>query len=240
MTSGYLFSLLLPFAFIAYAGYRYWVQSSADETDQSLSWAMRRGLIPGEPPQIGSTPMLRLSDGQAHDCWEVPIGDGSGTLYRWTWTLADDRSATAREMNLQIGLRLGEVTVVQAMLAAGFPHFRVVPRHGFVAPSGGWDEQEVQLESVEFGQQFKLLAGSDGDHQALLRLFDPETIVWSIGQGDLTPVIEYQLGTLVVSSRYACSSDVEYDSLLEHAQRIAKRVLAEGLLHQPDAAAGAG
>jgi hypothetical protein len=240
MTSGYVFSLLLPFAFIAFAGYRYWSASGGVEDDQSVSWAMRRGLIPAEPPQTGSTPMLQLPDGQAHDCWEVPIGDGSGTLYRWTWTLADDRSATARQMDLQIGLRLGEVTMVQALLAAGFPHFRVVPRHGFVAPSGGWDEQEVQLESVEFAAQFRLLAGKDGDRDALLRLFDPETIVWFVSQGALMPVIEYQLGTLVVSSRYPCSSDVEYDSLLEHAQRIATRVLAEGLLHQPDAAAGAG
>ena len=132
-------------------------------------------------------------------------------------------------------VRIGEATVVSAMLAAGFPHFRVVPRHGFVAPSAGWDEQELHLESAELEADFRVLVGRDGDRQALLELFDPETIVWLINLGPVAPVIEYQLGTLVVVSRHPCTTDVELDALSEQARFLAGRVLAEGLLHRPGA-----
>ena len=87
----------------------------------------------------------------------------------------------------------------------------MVPRHGFVAPSAGWDEQELHLESVELDAEFRVLAGRDGDRQALLELFDPETIVWLINLGRTAPVIEYQLGTLVVVSQHPCTTDVELD-----------------------------
>ena len=126
--------------------------------------------------------------------------------------------------------------MVQATLAAGFPHFRVVPRDGRIAPAHGGDERELQLESVEFAQRFRLLAGRGGDHETLLRLFDPDTIVWFIEQGETAPVVEYQLGTLAVVSRYLCTTDIEFDALLAQAQHIAQRILAEGLLHQPDQA----
>ena len=232
--------ILLPFAVVAYAGYRWYAQSSArSNLDEAVAWATARRLLPGDMPTPGATPTLSLPGGEAHDPWEVPIGDGTGSLYGWTWMIADDRSLTARELNMPIGLQLGSTTIVQAMLAAGFPHFRVVPRHGWVAPSGGWDEQEVQLESVEFSNDFKLLAAHDGDHEMLLRLFDPDTIVWFIGLGSIAPVIEYQLGTLAVVARHACTADNEFDALLEQAQHIAQRILAEGLLHRPDAAASA-
>ena len=130
---------------------------------------------------------------------------------------------------------MGEATVVQAMLAAGFPHFRVVPRHRFVAPAvDGWNEQEVQLESLEFARDHRLLAAPDGDREMLLRLFDPELIVWYLGLGSAAPVIEYGVGTLVVSAGRACGTDAEFDALLAQARHIAQRVLAEGLLHRPD------
>jgi hypothetical protein len=230
---------LLPYLFglgvVVLAAMRY-LRWSSSEPDMAAGWAARKGFLPAEPPPPGSTPTLRLPGGTASECWEVPIGDGTGTLCRWTWTIEDDRSLTERELGVSVGMHLGEVTIVQALLAAGFPHFRVVPQHGFVAPADDWDEQRVDLESVEFGQRFRLLAGREGDREALIRLFDPETIVWFLGLGDTAPVVEYGLGTLVVSTRYPCTTDVEYEALLEAAQRIATRVLAEGLLHQPDPA----
>jgi len=48
-------------------------------------------------------------------------------------------------------------------------------------------------------------------------------------------VIEYQLGTLVVVSGHPCTTDVELDALAEQARYLARRVLAEGLLHRPGA-----
>ena len=221
-----LLPYLMPLALVAYLGYRYWAQAQRSaETDSATSaWALREGLAPGPPPAAGSTPTLSLPEGNAHDCWQLPIGDGSGTLCRWTWMIQEGSDS-----------HMGEATVVSAMLAAGFPHFRVVPRHGFVAPSAGWDEQELHLESVELEADFRVLAGRDGDRQALLELFDPETIVWLINQGRSAPVIEYQLGTLVVVSQHPCTTDVELDTLAGQARHLASRVLAEGLLHRPGA-----
>jgi hypothetical protein len=221
-----LIPYLMPLALAAYVGYRYWAQAqrSAEIDSATSAWALRNGLAPGTPPAAGSTPTLSLPEGSAHDCWQLPIGDGSGTLCRWTWMIQEGSEA-----------HMCEATVVSAMLAAGFPHFRVVPRHGFVAPSAGWDEQELHLESVELEAEFRVLAARDGDRQALLELFDPETIVWLINQGRAAPVIEYQLGTLVVVSQHPCTTDVELDALAGQARHLASRVLAEGLLHRPGA-----
>jgi hypothetical protein len=218
-----LIPYLMPLALVSYIGYRYWAQAqrSAEIDSATSAWALREGLVPGTPPEAGSTPTLSLPEGSAHDCWQLPIGDGSGTLFRWTWMIQEGSEA-----------HMGEATVVSAMLAAGFPHFRVVPRHGFVAPSAGWDEQELHLESVELEADFRVLAARDGDRQALLELFDPETIVWLINQGRAAAVIEYQL---VVMSQHPCTTDVELDALAEQARHLASRVLAEGLLHRPGA-----
>jgi hypothetical protein len=130
---------LMPLAQLAYAGYRYWAraQRSAEIDSATSAWALREGLVPGTPPPAGPTPTLSLPEGSAHDCWQLSVGDGVGTLFRWTWVIQEGRD-----------VRVGEATVVAATLAAGFPHFRVVPRHGFVAPSADWDEQELHLESV--------------------------------------------------------------------------------------------
>ena len=90
----------------------------------------------------------------------------------------------------------------------------------------------MELESVEFQRDHRLVAGRDGDRDALLRLFDPETIVWWIDLGSLAPIVEYQTGTLVVRSTVPLSDGGEYDMLVGQAARIAGRVLAEGLLHR--------
>jgi hypothetical protein len=147
--------------------------------------------------------------------------------------ISDNRAAEAQMLGVPGGLEMSEVTMVQATLAAGFPHFRVVHSRGFVAPNGEAGEQEVQLESVEFGKRFRLLAGSDGDHEALMRLFTPELIVWFTDLGDGAPVVEYWMGTLVVSTRVACTTDDEYDALLAAAQHLARQVLAQGVLQRP-------
>ena len=220
--------MLLPFAFFLFAGYRLLTQWQAREEAQNTvaTWAAWNGFGPGGYPHTGTTPTLSLPGGSAGDTYEVPLGTTTGTLFLWSWTV-DDR-------NQPMGSRTYEVTVVSATLAAGFPHFRVIPRHGQAAPSN-LDEHEVELESVEFSSQFKLLAGGDGDQQALVSLFDPETIVWFINQGETAPVIEYQLGTLAVVTRYPAETDVELDALVEGARRMAERVLAEGLLRNPAA-----
>jgi len=235
MSSYSLLYILVPFLVTAFGGYRYLGNQGA-ASDASELWAARRGFPPAPAPYGGSTPMLELPDAQAEDCCEVPLGSVPGTLFNWTWVIADNRSAEAQMLGVPGGLQMGQVTMVQAMLAAGFPHFRVVHRRGFVAPNGEADEQEVHLESVEFGKRFRLLAGSDGDREALMRLFTPELIVWFTDLGDGAPVVEYWMGTLVVSTRVACVTDDEYDALLEAAQRIAGQVLAQGAAQRPSLA----
>jgi hypothetical protein len=151
----------------------------------------------------------------------VPVGEQGGALFAFTYTVGSGRDQVTVD-----------TTIVQAELAAGFPHFRVLPRHARNLPTGPGDEHEVELESVEFQRDHRLVAGRDGDRDALLRLFDPETIVWWIDQGRLAPMVEYQTGTLVVRSREPLTDDAEYESLLGQAQTVARRVLAEGLLHR--------
>jgi hypothetical protein len=230
-----LLPLLLTFALLAFASWRWWGRSSSGATGYALGWAVTKGLMPGDPPLPGSTPTLSLPGGTANDPWQVPIGDATGLLFQWTWVIADDRTTTEREMDMPGGVLMGSATVVQATLAAGFPHFRVVPRHGWTAPSPAGHERELELESVEFARHFKLLVAPDGDHEMLMELFDPETIVWLIGLGKAAPVIEYQMGTLAVVAHRECVEGADFDALLSQAQRIAERVLAEGLLHHPDA-----
>lgn len=221
-----LLPYLMPLAVAAYIGYRYWAQAqrSAEIDSATSAWALRERLVPGTPPPAGATPTLSLPDGCAHDCWQLPVGDGSGTLCRWTWVIHEGSD-----------VQLAEATVVSATVAAGFPRFRVVPRHGFVAPPAGWDEQQLHLESAELEDGFRVLVGRDGDRQALLELFDPETIVWLINQGRAAPMIEYQLGTLVVVSQHPCTTGVELDALARQARYLAGRVLAEGLRHRSGA-----
>lgn len=236
MSSYSLLYALMPLLVAAFGGYRYLGNSGGAASDASELWAARRGFPPAMAPVGGSTPTLELPDGVANDCCEVPVGSTTGTLFTWTWTIADDRSAEMQMLDAPGGMQLGEVTAVQALIAAGFPHFRVVHRHGFVAPNTESDEREIHLESVEFGRRFRLLAGSDGDRQALMRLFTPELIVWFTDLGDGAPVVEYWMGTLVVSTRVACVTDDEYDALLASAQRIAGEVLAQGVVARPTTA----
>ena len=219
-------SLLMPIAVVAAAGYRWWSRMNAEEEldDVAAMWAIGHGFERCDPPPLPQSPTLQQQGGLVHDCWRVQLGDSDAALYRFTWVI-DQREG-----------ELGETTVVQATLAAGFPHFRVLPRHGRAAPAGGWHESELELESVEFSNQFRVLAGRDADRESLLRLFDPETIVWFIGQGATMATVEYGLGTLVLASRVPCTTDVELDALLAQAQHLAQRILAEGLLHRPDAA----
>jgi len=235
MSSFSLLYVLMPFVAVAFGGYRYFGNQGA-ASEASELWAARRGFPPAEAPAGGSTPMLELPEGTATECCEIPLGAVTGTLFTWSWVIADNRSAEAQMFDIPGGLEMNEVTMVQATLAAGFPHFRVVHSHGFVAPNGEADEQEVHLESVEFGKRFRLLAGSDGDREALMRLFTPELIVWFTDLGDGAPVVEYWMGTLVVSTRVACIADDEYDALLDAAQRIAAQVLAQGVSQRPSLA----
>jgi hypothetical protein len=220
--------MLVPLALALFGVYRLVLQSQAgEEAENAVAvWAARNGYQPGGYPSAGATPTLSMPAATAGEAFQVPLGETTGSLFLWSWVV-EDRNDT-------LSMATFEVTVVQAMLAAGFPHFRVVPRHGWTAPST-LDEHEVQLESVEFSSQFKLLAGRDGDQQALVRLFDPATIVWFITLGDTAPVIEYQLGTLAVVTRFGAETDVELDALVEQARHVSERVLAEGLLHNPAA-----
>jgi hypothetical protein len=214
--------MLIPVAFVGFAAYRTYLrwQGRQDRENAIETWAALNGY--GLVPQpAGSTPTLEADNGQAGPCFAVPVGEQGGALFAYTYTVGSGRDEVTVD-----------TTIVQAELAAGFPHFRVLPRHGRNLPAGPGDEREVELESVEFQRDHRLLAGRDGDRDALLRLFDPETIVWWLDLGSLAPIVEYQTGTLVVRSTVPLSDGSEYDMLVSQAARIGRRVLAEGLLHR--------
>lgn len=194
------------------------------ERDAIAAWAASRGYQPAERP-AGDTPTLDADNGTAGPCYAVPVGDDDGALFAFSYSVGSGRDRVDVD-----------TTVVQAQLSAGFPQFRVLPRHPRHLPPGPGGEQELDLESVEFHRDHQLLVARDGDREAVERLFDPETIVWWIGLGAGAPIVEYQLGCLVVRSGSALTGAAELDALVGQAQQIARRVLAEGLLHRPDAA----
>jgi hypothetical protein len=217
--SGYLMYVVASgIGAVAYVMRRRRLQAEEDTIE---AWAAGNGYALVEQP-LGSTPTLGADNGRAGPCFAVPVGEQEAALFAFTYTIGSGRDQVTVD-----------TTVVQAELAAGFPHFRVVPRHARHLPPGPGDEQELDLESIEFHRGHRVLVGRDGDRNALMRLFDPETIVWWIGLGTGAPIVEYQTGCMVVRSLKAVSDRSQLDALVGQAQKIASRVLSEGLLHQP-------
>lgn len=196
------------------------------EEDAIETWAAGNGYAQVDQP-FGSTSTLAADNGQAGPCFAVPVGEQQAALFAFTYTIGSGRDQVTVD-----------TTVVQAELAAGFPHFRVVPRDARHLPPGPGDEQELDLESIEFDRDNQVLVARDGDRNALMRLFDPETIVWWIGLGTDAPIVEYQAGCMVVRSLSALTDRSELDTLVGQAQKIAGRVLAEGQLHKPESPGG--
>ena len=217
--SGYLMYVVVSgIAAIGYVARRRRLQAEEDAIE---TWAAGNGYAQVEQP-FGSTSTLSADNGQAGPCFAVPVGEQEAALFAFTYTIGSGRDQVTVD-----------TTVVQAELAAGFPHFRVLPRHARHLPPGPGDEQELDLESIEFHRDHRLLVGREGDRNALTRLFDPETLVWWIGLGASAPIVEYQTGCLVVRSLTALTDRSQLDTLVGQAQQIAGRVLSEGLLHQP-------
>jgi hypothetical protein len=222
--TGYLMYIVVGgFAAIGYVVRRRRLQAEEDAIE---TWAAGNGYAPVDQP-FGSTSTLSADNGQAGPCFAVPVGEQQAALFAFTYTIGSGRDQVTVD-----------TTVVQAELAAGFPHFRVLPRHARHLPPGPGAEQELDLESIEFDRENRVLVDRDGDRNALMRLFDPETIVWWIGLGTDAPIVEYQTGCMVVRSLTALTDRSELDTLVGQAQKIAGRVLAEGLLHQPESPGG--
>ena len=221
MSSVPTLQLMLVFAVVTFGLFRAYLRMQArDERENALeTWAARNGFESAFQP-TGSTPTLEAENGRAGPCFAVPVGEQEAAMFAFSYTFGSGRD--------QVEV---ETTLVQALLAAGFPHFRVLPRHADRLPPGPGDEHEVQLESIEFQHAHRLVAGRSGDLDALMRLFDPEMIVWWLDQGSLAPIVEYQMGTLVVRSTVALDDGAQYDMLLAQAQKIATAVLAQGSLH---------
>src|SRR5437879_2567066 len=156
----------VPLGSVAFAAYRGYLrlQGREQREDALDTWAALNGHQLVDEP-AGSTPTLTADNGQAGPCFAVPVGEMGAAVFAFTYTVGSGRD--------QVTI---DTTIVQAELAAGFPHFRVVPREAHRLPSGP-DESEVELESVEFQRDYRLMAATHGDRDALLRLFDPETIV---------------------------------------------------------------
>ena len=121
------------------------------EEESIESWAAGKGYQPASPG-FASTPMRQATNGHVGPCFTVPIGGGDGELFAYTYTIGSGREQ-----------RTVDTTLVQANLAPGLPQFRVVPRHANDLPSGPWGDREMDLESVEFHDDHRLLVDHDGD-----------------------------------------------------------------------------
>jgi len=86
--------------------------------------------------------------------------------------------------------------------------------------------QVVELESVEFGRRYELLADGGLDRLALRELFCPSFIVF-LAEHPLAPSFEYRAGTLVVYVRGRLTDAGSLNLLLDATRRIAARLREE-------------
>jgi hypothetical protein len=84
----------------------------------------------------------------------------------------------------------------------------------------------VELESAAFNDTYELQVAPEQDQTRLRELFDPRTIVW-LAEHPLKPHIEYRAGFLVVYVPGWIEDLGRIVWLLEAAERIAERVVAE-------------
>jgi hypothetical protein len=178
-------------------------------------WAGFNGYEASEAPIVGRTPLLRL-DGERRHVHAVPTGPQGGVIYRYAY---ETGSGSDRESV--------DLIVVQTLPAAGFPHFRVEPRHG--APSGvsARCERDVELESAEFTERHRLTVDDRCAPERIRRLFEPDLIVWWLENAGDT-LVECEMGTLVVGSTTA-GSWADLDRLVEIARHVGERVIEAGL-----------
>ena len=185
------------------------------QADSLDAWAAFNGYEPMPAPAVGRTPLLRL-DGARRHVHAVPVGPQGGAIYRYGYTAGGRGDSTSVEL-----------TVVQALFAAGFPRLRVEPRDG--APSGiaAHGLREVDLESSEFAARFRLAVDADADPRLVLALFQPDLIVWWVEHA-AGMLIEYELGTLVAAGADAARW-ADFEALVEVAEHVGDRLVAAGL-----------
>ncbi len=85
---------------------------------------------------------------------------------------------------------------------------------------------KVELESTDFNETYELKVAAEQDEGRLRELFDPKTIVW-FSEHPLRPHVEFRAGFLVVYVPGYIEDLGRVVWLLEAAERIAGRVVAE-------------
>lgn len=185
------------------------------QADSLDAWAAFNGYEPMPAPAVGRTPLLRL-DGARRHVRAVPVGPQGGAIYRYSYTAGGGGDSTPVEL-----------TVVQALFAAGFPRLRVEPRDGAPAGVAAHGLREVDLESAEFAARFRLAVDADADPRLVLALFQPDLIVWWVEHA-AGMLIEYELGTLVAAGADAARW-ADFEALVEVAEHVGDRLVAAGL-----------
>src|SRR5262249_45609843 len=120
--TGYL--MWFVFAGVGIAAYIARTRRWRAEEESIESWAAGKGYQPGARG-FAAPPLRQATNGHVGPCFTVPIGDGDGALFAFTYTIGSGRDQ-----------RAVDTTLVQANLAPGLPQFRVVPRHANDLPSG--------------------------------------------------------------------------------------------------------
>ena len=223
--------LLIPLAFAGVRRVPLGYLRSQGRQDRAAAletWAALNGYRPRPRSRDGSTPTLEPTTAGRAVLRGAGGRTGRGALR--------GRGGRRRPSRVGSGRDPGDRRTRPSCRPSWPPAFRTsgwCRGTGAIAPAHGGDEREVELESVEFQRDHRLLAGRDGDREALLRLFDPDTIVWWIDLGALAPIVEYQTGHAGRSAATCAALRRASTTRCWPRPRIAGRVLAEGLLHQP-------
>jgi hypothetical protein len=175
-----------------------------------------RGAVTRLDPKPGEAGGEQCLDGARRHVHAVPVGPQGGAIYRYGYTAGGGGDSTPVEL-----------TVVQALFAAGFPRLRVEPRDGAPAGVAAHGLREVDLESAEFAARFRLAVDADADPRLVLALFQPDLIVWWVEHA-AGMLIEYELGTLVAAGADAARW-ADFEALVEVAEHVGDRLVAAGL-----------
>jgi hypothetical protein len=213
---------LLAVAGLGYAGRRVmqnagWGGGSGSGSGDPIGgWAMMNGYEPCERPSIGTTDLLRHEDEVIGLPYAVPVGPQGGAMYQLRINTGTDRHP-----------ELVGAVVVQAFLAAGFPHFSVYAAgDGLPRPLMQQGMRTAEFESADFAERFHVAIKKGAPDERVRRLFDPEALVWWVDScAGLR--IEYEYGCLCVA-RPPGGGWAEFDALLAAAQGVADRVVEAG------------
>lgn len=210
-----------PLAVMAIVSFKAGKRASADffrayADARGLVWSSRLGTLPA------LTSLLKEGNDRRTD-WtftgKLPKGP-DGVLAYYSYVRGGMRySKDATQYDYIVVLcQLPEASTVVKKLAVSYDHgFRESIKHHF------GEHQRVELESVEFDENYEALIGDQDDMNMALQIFEPTFIVWLTESGFS---FELNSGALCVAADITVNAE-NLDDLCAAAGVIAKRLTDE-------------